>query len=280
MADFHDGELAVQEQAGVRAQASRLVAMLAEPDLDGGGRRFLAPQRFAAISARDADGTLWTSALVGPAGFLDGRGKELDVRARPRPGDPLFDLTAGGEIGLVAIEFAARRRMRVNGTIGEVAVDGFRVDVEQAYGNCPQYIHRRDVRPGEPGSTTSGYDGATLTPDQMRMITNADTFFFGSTHPTRGTDASHRGGPAGFVHVQDGDVWWPDYSGNNMFNSLGNLAVDPAAALLFVDFTTGKTVHLTGTAVLEWHAPGETGRQVRFTLRRVVAPAGLLPIHV
>ena len=68
-----------------------------------------------------------------------------------------------------------------------------------------------------------------------------------------------------------------------MFNSLGNLAVDDAAALLFIDFATGRTLHLSGTATVEWTdrgSPGDdgrTGRRVRFTPRRVVD--GHLALH-
>jgi hypothetical protein len=55
-----------------------------------------------------------------------------------------------------------------------------------------------------------------------------------------------------------------------MFNSLGNIAVDPVAALLFVDFATGRTLHLTGRSVLDIAAPGGkgddggTGRRIQF----------------
>jgi len=62
-----------------------------------------------------------------------------------------------------------------------------------------------------------------------------------------------------------------------MFNSLGNLAVDDTAALLFIDFATGRTLHLSGTAAVDWTdrgTPGDdgrTGRRVRFTPRLVAA---------
>jgi hypothetical protein len=107
------------------------------------------------------------------------------------------------------------------------------------------------------------------------MITHADTFFLGTIHPTRGADASHRGGPPGFVRVDGDGVWWPDYPGNGMFNSFGNLAVDSTAALLFLDFGSGRTLHLSGTAEVEWTAPGidgddgGTGRRVRFRTERI-----------
>jgi hypothetical protein len=68
-----------------------------------------------------------------------------------------------------------------------------------------------------------------------------------------------------------------------MFNSLGNLASDDTAALLVVDFDTGATLQLSGTATVEWTAPGEpgddggTGRRVRFTPDRVVS--GSVALH-
>ena len=46
---FHDGELAVQRQAGVEREARRLERMLDLPDLSGGAGRFLADRTFAAI---------------------------------------------------------------------------------------------------------------------------------------------------------------------------------------------------------------------------------------
>jgi predicted pyridoxine 5'-phosphate oxidase superfamily flavin-nucleotide-binding protein len=86
--------------------------------------------------------------------------------------------------------------------------------------------------------------------------------------------ASHRGGPAGLVRHDGPALWWPDYPGNDLFNSLGNLAVDPQAALLFVDFDAGRRLQLSGTAEVAWAEPGRngadgvTGRSVRFTLER------------
>ena len=115
--------------------------------------------------------------------------------------------------------------------------------------------------------------GASLGADDIALIRSADTFFLGTTHPERGNDASHRGGPAGFVHADHNTVEWPDYPGNNMFNSFGNLEIDPTAALLFIDFDSGRTLQLSGRAVVDWEksaARGDTGRWVRFTAESVV----------
>lgn len=271
---FHDGELAVQDRAGVRVQAARLgEAMLATPDLNGGMGAFLAARDFAVLTGRDADGRLWTSPLFSSTGFLQAHDRELKVHALPSPGDPLHDLAAQQPVGLLAIEFATRRRVRVNGTLVHVGEASLLLSVEQAYGNCPKYIHPRHLEHYDTPAPAIERSPA-LSPEHVQLVTNADTFFLGTIHPSRGADASHRGGPPGFVRVEGNRLWWPDYPGNNMFNSFGNLAVDPSAALLFIDFDTGTTLHISGTATVEWVTPsdidGGTGRRVSLTVESVV----------
>jgi hypothetical protein len=177
------------------------------------------------------------------------------------------------------MEFAARRRVRINGTLIHAGQGRLIIKAEQAYGNCPQYIQQRVLileYLDQAGAGDVRHDSA-LASEDIELIRGADTFFLGTTHPERGSDASHRGGPPGFVRVDGGQLWWPDYPGNNMFNSFGNLAIDPETALLFLDFTTGRTLQLTGAAEIEWGEPGQpgddghTGRRVRFTLQRLVA---------
>ena len=279
---FHGGELAVQRRAGVQAQAARLSGMIEPAELREGVRAFLADRTFAVITACETTGRLWTSPLTGQPGFLTATSPTtLAAGAAPAQGDPLHRLPPGQPVGMIVIEFATRRRIRINGTLTHSGDGQLVIDVDQAYGNCPQYIQQRRVVPRALDPLSAGVrSGAALEPDDAELIRRSDTFFLGTTHPERGRDASHRGGPRGFVRVDGNDLWWPDYPGNNMFNSFGNLAVDPTAALLFVDFPTGNAVYLSGTAVIEWDAgagtaaDGNTGRRVRFTIERVVS--GLL----
>ena len=277
---FHEGELSVQERAGVLVDARRLSGMLAPADLTGGAGLFLAAQTFAVITARDGRGRLWASPLVGPAGFLVGDGPTLHVATVPAAGDPLSGLPAGQDVGMIVMDFARRRRLRVNGTLTKATEHELLVDVAQVYGNCPTYIRPRYVEAttSEPGPTRAGRHSDALEPDHLRLIEGADTFFLGTTHPSRGADASHRGGPPGFVRVSGRGLWWPDYPGNNMFNSLGNLASDDAAALLFLDFVTGARLHLSGTASLEWAGPGVQlegdDRRVHFELQALSGGGG------
>ena len=93
----------------------------------------------------------------------------------------------------------------------------------------------------------------------MALLGGADTFFIGTTHPARGADASHRGGPAGFVRVDGGALWWPVYSGNNMFNTLGNLAVNPVRGLAVPRLRHRTHAATLRTATTEWATPGAVG---------------------
>lgn len=282
---FHEGELAVQTRAGVRAPAARLGgAMLAVPDLDGGIGWFLADRDFAVITARDAEGRLWISPLFAAPGFLEARDRTLRVHTTPGQGDPLHGLPPGQAVGMLAIEFATRRRVRVNGTLTHSEADGLALFVDQAFGNCPKYIQQRHLEHTEHRAADHVGRCDRLAPEHVALIDRADTFFLGTVHPTRGADASHRGGPPGFVRVEGGQLWWPDYPGNNMFNSFGNLESDKTAALLFVDYDSGVTLHLSGTATVEWTDPGiagddgGTGRRVRFAVESV-ASGLVLDVH-
>jgi predicted pyridoxine 5'-phosphate oxidase superfamily flavin-nucleotide-binding protein len=277
---FHEGEIATQRRAGVEADAERLKNMLDSAHLSGGAARFLALQGFAALTGRDREDALWISPLAAPPGFLQGEDNLLRVSALPREGDPLHRMPAGQQVGLIAMDFAARRRMRINGTLVDGVDSDLTMHIDQAYRNCPRYIHRRELNVSVVAATPpADVRRATYLdgPDQA-LIAASDTFFLGTTHPTRGSDASHRGGLPGFVRVESPErLWWPDYPGNNMFNSFGNLAVDDEAALLFIDFITGATLHVSGTAQVQWTSPGAAGddggvgRRVTFSVGTVVA---------
>jgi predicted pyridoxine 5'-phosphate oxidase superfamily flavin-nucleotide-binding protein len=281
---FHEGELLVQARADVRREAARLEGMLGPGGLSAGAERFLEQQRLLVIASRDGRGALWVSPVTGSRGFLVGAGGRLEVTSLPAFGDPLAHLVVGEGIGATAIDLATRRRIRVNGAVAGVSPHGFVLRVEECFGNCPQYIQRREVLEVAEAPAPDDIDrarrlaveSAGLAPKIADRIRAADTFFLGTSHPHRGPDCSHRGGAPGFVRVEGNSLWWPDYHGNNMFTSIGNLAVEPAAALLFVDFELKQMIHLSGTASVEFDEPGRpgdddrTGRRVRFEVDRSV----------
>ena len=68
-----------------------------------------------------------------------------------------------------------------------------------------------------------------------------------------GADMSHRGGKPGFVKIEeDGSFIFPEFSGNNHYNTLGNLNKNPVAGLLFQDFETGHLLQLTCSVEILW----------------------------
>jgi len=255
-ARFHDGELAVQRRAGVEKAAATVGAVIL-PALRIDHAEFLARQRLLVVAGTDADGRVWASPLAGAEGFVVVQGeRRLLLRAPLAPADPLQSaLTSGATpVGLLALDPATRRRIRVNGRAQQTAA-GIAVTVDEAFGNCPQYIHRRQAPTGGGPREPAGWrDGTVLDARQRGMVGAADTFFICSNHPERGADASHRGGPPGFVEVdpEGRSLRFPDYPGNRMFQTLGNLAVDPRAGLLFLDWDTGTALQLSGTARTVW----------------------------
>jgi predicted pyridoxine 5'-phosphate oxidase superfamily flavin-nucleotide-binding protein len=252
---FHEGELAVQRQAGVdriAAKIGRNIHSFVPPEYG----EFLASQPFVVLASRDGGGRVWASPLVGGIGFarvLDER--RVLLAGAPTPGDPLAEaVRAEARIGLLAIDFDKRLRIRLNGVARQMA-EGILLAVEEAFGNCPKFIQRR--RPTEAlarrGNSAHRATQA-LDAGQAALVRGADTFFIASAHPDRGADASHRGGQPGFVEVSDDGrrLVFPDYSGNRMFQTLGNLTIDPRAGLLFLDWDAGTALQLTGDARIIW----------------------------
>src|SRR5262249_37355230 len=197
------------------------------------------------------------------------------IDAVPASGDPLgLNLTAGALAGLMAPDFATRRRLRINGRL-QAANRAILIHADQAYWNCPKYIQLR--KPGQERTETSPRPvrrSLSLLSHQCDWIRRADTFFIATLVPDEGADASHRGGMPGFVKVENQELSWPDYPGNAMFNSLGNIVKFPRAGILVPDFETGSTLQMTGRATID-----DTGDElwVRFAPDEVVEIADALP---
>ena len=78
---------------------------------------------------------------------------------------------------------------------------------------------------------------SAFTPEDRAFIESRPLFFLATADAGGQPDVSHKGGDLGFVRVTgDSELAFPSYDGNGMFRSLGNLQVNPAVALLFIDF--------------------------------------------
>ena len=252
---FHEGERALQQRAGVEQVAAQIGRNIV-PFVPVGFSAFLSRQPFVVVASRDQSGRAWASVIAGQAGFaraLDDR--HVLLASLPASPDPL-EAALGrrhAQVGLLAIEPDTRQRIRINGTAQRVS-DGILLTVAEAYANCPKYIQRRQPTERLTVSAASAHHESTmLDARHAALVRGADTFFIASAHPLRGADASHRGGRPGFVRVSGRrQLIFPDYSGNRMFQTLGNLTVNPRIGLLFVDWETGSTLQLTGQAKISW----------------------------
>lgn len=251
---YHEGELAVQVQAGVQEMASRIGKSIGST-IPMAAQEFLSSQSFAVLSSIDQQGRVWVSLLTGKPGFMRALDeKTIRIQATPLTGDPLAEnILVNDHIGMIVIEFATRRRIRINGR-ARIDNGAILIHSEQVYSNCPKYIQARILESEtESDDQPSVRHSTELSDQQKSLIQRADTFFIGSHHKEGGADASHRGGNPGFIHVLDHNTLrFPDYSGNTMFQTLGNISVNPNCGLLFMDFQRGATLQLTGTAKIIW----------------------------
>jgi predicted pyridoxine 5'-phosphate oxidase superfamily flavin-nucleotide-binding protein len=276
MDTWHPGEIAVQERLGLRVQANRLAQVL-KREIPVVAHEFLRAQPWVIAAARTAEGTVWVSQLTAPPGFLDSPDpRHLRIGTWPSATDPITPaLHPGADVGLLVLEPQSRRRMRINGRI-EYCDGPIVIYAEQVYANCPKYIQARRWHLAATTPAPEITHDSALAQHQQAWITAADTFFIGSAHAQAGADASHRGGNPGFVEVRNSrTLRWPDYAGNNLFNTLGNLEVEARASLLFVDFDHGHQLQLTGVAVVLWgkvdiaRYPGAQ-RLIEFRLTQVI----------
>jgi predicted pyridoxine 5'-phosphate oxidase superfamily flavin-nucleotide-binding protein len=261
---FHAGEQAVQARAGVRERMAEAGARVIRGVMPMQHRDFFPLLPFVVLGAADAQGQPWATWLVGDkTGFITSPDEtHLRIDALPAAGDPLQTLVRpGASLGLLGIELPTRRRNRANGRVLEVDERGFTLQVLQSFGNCPKYIQRREALPRAAADAAPARPGSRLDAAASAWVRAADTFFI-ATHapgdaPSSGSDVSHRGGRPGFVHVSDDGrtLTWPDFVGNNYFNTLGNLAAEPRAGLVFADFERGGLLHVNGRARIVWDGP-------------------------
>lgn len=287
-APFHPGELEAQRRAGagdVVAWAGSFV----RDHMSEEHRALFTALPFLVVAAGDRAGRPWVTIIEGPDGFVQTPDpRRLTIAAASPAQDPLAGaLVAGAAVGMLGIDLATRRRNRMNGLV-RAADAGFSVEVQQSFGNCPQYIREREWHRAAGDGAPTARISQELDARQRARIAAADTFFIGTGfqgkgrgQPSSGYDASHRGGAPGFVHLaDDGTLRIPDYAGNNYFNTIGNLVRDPRVGLVFVEFETGDLLHITGRARIDWtpresHDPN-AHRMIEVTVEEVVdRPAAL-----
>ncbi|EEY21906.1 oxidoreductase FAD/NAD(P)-binding [Verticillium alfalfae VaMs.102] len=259
---WHPGELAVHRLLSVPTpHANPTSAGLPRPYA---ARIAAAP--LLALGTLDAEGRPWTTLWGGAAGVAGAMGPGLlGVRARVDAAhDPVLRALWGGPVvdeqvvrsgdkvvsGL-GIDLQTRDRVKLMGRLvagavaqGEVQMA---VRVEGSLGNCPKYLNGRALVARTP-EVEGVEDGFPLSARARRVVDQADLFFLSSGHGT-GMDTNHRGGSKGFVRIGRNDegaveLIYPEYSGNRLYQTLGNLQANPLVGITIPDFDTSDVLYV------------------------------------
>ncbi|KAI5866208.1 hypothetical protein GGS23DRAFT_617302 [Durotheca rogersii] len=192
-------------------------------------------------------------AVVRPEGggkLLAGLAIDLDTRDRVK---------IAGRMLVGTVARAGPGRDRGGDGVGDMQLA---VKIEEALGNCPKYLNRKRITPRTPApELASEGRGVPLPVAAVDLLARADMFFIASAAPGAGEggsgsmDTNHRGGTPGFVRVlrnEEGGtaLVYPEYSGNRLYQTLGNLHLDPRAGLAVPDLATGDVLYLTGRATV------------------------------
>lgn len=95
-----------------------------------------------------------------------------------------------------------------------------------------------------------------LGEDERAMVESADMFFLATADAQGRPTCSYKGGDPGFVKVVDErTIAWPNYDGNGMYLSMGNLAENPHVGLLFVSFEDPDRLRIQGEASIHLDDP-------------------------
>ena len=257
---FHDGELQLQNQAGKRKQIDKLTQRLMLDYMPDEHRDFFEELGYIFVGTVDNNGLPHACILTGPSNFVSSPSPQtLIINTGERQLNPAFNgLGITQPVGVLGLDLSNRRRNRMHGKITAMDDRSITITVVQSYGNCPKYISLREVSEhGLSSKQNNVTERKELNAMDTALIEAADTFFIASYisdssgAPYEGVDVNHRGGKPGFISVDNStQITVPDYKGNNLFNTFGNLLMNPQAGILFIDFLTGDQLHLQTTAEL------------------------------
>ncbi|KEY69118.1 hypothetical protein S7711_04901 [Stachybotrys chartarum IBT 7711] len=269
VAGWHQGEEAMHQLLKVPSHDN--------PTVQGLPRSYamrVTQSPLVALGTIDAEGRPWTSIWGGERGFAQpvaqgvlGFNSGVDTQH-----DPVFGAlwNGSGEVGKVveysdvggrvmsalAIDLDTRDRVKLAGRMIAGAQTGeqeaqMAMLVTESLGNCPKYLNRKKIEPHDVRPELVA-DGLPLPTEAVDLLDKADVWFISSTNGET-MDTNVRGGMPGFTRVlknaEDGvQLVYPEYSGNRLYQSLGNIKSNPLVGLVVPDFDTSNVLYLTGSA--------------------------------
>lgn len=143
-----------------------------------------------------------------------------------------------------------------NDQVGKTGSVQLVLHITQSLGNCPKYLNKKTIRSYPKARPRLAFESALLNEEAVAHVHAADLFFIASRGP-EDMDCNYRGGPPGFVRVQQHTdtpqprssvLVWPEYSGNNLYQTLGNIMHDPKVGIVIPNLTNGNVLYLSGHA--------------------------------
>ncbi|KAF4447378.1 hypothetical protein F53441_9098 [Fusarium austroafricanum] len=271
--EWHDGELAIHRQLkipkrrnptfpglaphyGARVSQSSLVAL---GTLDneghpwttvwGGDRGFARPVAEGVLAINSSVDTLYDPVFRALWDGIDDDGVKQGAINRPNGGD-------GKAMAGLSIDLETRDRVKLVGnmiagtTVDEGKTVQMAMAVMESLGNCPKYLNKKDIIPNEMAPKLLS-EKLPLSQEALDLITAVDMFFMSSTNGVT-MDTNHRGGSPGFIRVikneeEKVELIYPEFSGNRLYQTLGNFKVNPLVGLAIPDYNTADVLYLTGS---------------------------------
>jgi hypothetical protein len=236
---YHPGQVAVQVEANTQPLADHLAHWVGPvAEFATGADMFL----FATAAE---GGALHFTVLSGPAPLAEVAGPAALRMAFPGCGPR----PAAGRVGGLAISLGLARRARINGELSDVGGQP-ELQADETFTLCRKYMAPSLSAGCEPHAGPTASEPLELDdPYLSDLLSCAETSFLASVSPDGGPDVAHRGGPAGFLTLDPATrtLTWPEFVGDGVFKSAGNVRATGRLTLLVVDTGTGDGVELIGS---------------------------------
>ena len=106
-----------------------------------------------------------------------------------------------------------------------------------------------------------------FTEEETQFISTRDMFFLSTLNSRGEPTVSYKGGPVGFIQVINNELIFPNYDGNGMFLSVGNLVKNEKVGLLFIDFETPRRLRVQGAAKFDQQPDLQLFPEAQFLIR-------------
>ena len=237
---YHAGQIEVQEEANTRPVADMLA------DWVGPVAEFSRMADMILLATPDDDDDLRFATVSGAAPLVEVLGEQGLLIPELSLALQTDRVLAGG----LAINLSQRRRARINGQLARNEF-GWVLEAAEGFTNCRKYIAPSvALEEGRVSGPTivepPSHDESWLAD----LLGRAETSVLASVSPEGKPDVSHRGGAPGFLRLDgsSGVITWPEYVGDGMFKTAGNIRATGKATLLVLDLASGDAAELIGEA--------------------------------